>query len=43
MNGRQTRAAAIWAVALAALAAVFASYLDPHLMVDLAARIWACF
>ena len=25
------------------LAAVFVSYLDPHLAVDLANRIWACF
>ena len=27
----------------AALAAVFLSYLDPHLAVDLANRVWACF
>ncbi|MGL6108615.1 MAG: hypothetical protein ACRC2B_00795 [Rubrivivax sp.] len=26
-----------------ALAAVFLSYLDPHLAVDLANRVWACF
>lgn len=32
-----------WALALAALTAVFAAYLDPHLAVDLAARVWACF
>ncbi len=25
------------------LAAVFLSYLDPHLAVDLANRLWACF
>lgn len=30
------------AVALA-LAGVFAAYLDPHLMVDLANAVWACF
>lgn len=30
------------AVALA-LAAVFAAYLSPHLMVDLANAVWACF
>ena len=30
-------------LALAALAAVFASYLNPHLVVDLANRVWACF
>lgn len=32
-----------WALALAALAVVFASYLNPHLVVDLANRVWACF
>jgi hypothetical protein len=33
-----------WQVAaLAALAAVFAAYLSPHLVVDLANRVWACF
>ena len=37
------RRVVIWAVALAALAAVFAAYLDPHLAVDLANRVWACF
>ena len=31
------------AAALLVLAAVFAAYLDPHLMVDLANRAWACF
>ena len=34
---------AIWASIGAVLAAVFAAYLDPHLAVDIAARIWACF
>jgi hypothetical protein len=29
--------------ALAALAAVFVAYLNPHLAVDLANRVWACF
>jgi hypothetical protein len=29
--------------AAAVLLAVFAAYLNPHLMVDLANRIWACF
>lgn len=28
---------------LAVLAAVFAAYLSPHLVVDLANRVWACF
>ncbi len=37
------RRMALWAAALAALAAVFAAYLNPHLMVDLANRVWACF
>ena len=32
-----------WLLALLALAAVFFSYLDPHLAVDLANRVWACF
>lgn len=34
--------AGIWAAALAALAAVFAAYLDPHLTLDLANRLWSC-
>jgi hypothetical protein len=32
-----------WAAALVALAGVFAAYLNPHAMVDLANRVWACF
>jgi hypothetical protein len=32
-----------WAAALAALALVFAAYLDPHFVVDMAGRVWACF
>jgi hypothetical protein len=32
-----------WLAALALLAAVFAAYLNPHLMVDLANRVWSCF
>lgn len=32
-----------WGAALLVLAAVFAAYLDPHLAVDLANRLWACF
>ena len=31
-----------WTAAAAALALVFMAYRDPHLMVDLAARVWAC-
>jgi hypothetical protein len=33
----------VWAAALAALAGVFAAYLNPHLAVELASRVWACF
>ncbi len=32
-----------WLAAAAALAAVFALYLEPRLVVDLATRVWACF
>ena len=32
-----------WAAAAAVLAAVFVAYLNPHTMVDLANRVWACF
>ena len=32
-----------WVAARCALAAVFAAYLSPHLVVDLANRVWACF
>lgn len=31
------------ATALVVLALVFAAYLDPHTVVDLANRVWACF
>jgi hypothetical protein len=31
------------ALALVVLGAVFLSYLNPHLAVDLANRFWACF
>ncbi len=33
----------LWLGVLAVLAPVFAAYLNPHLAVDLANRIWACF
>jgi hypothetical protein len=39
----RTRRFGLWLLALLALAAVFFSYLDPHLAVDLANRVWACF
>jgi multisubunit Na+/H+ antiporter MnhB subunit len=32
-----------WLVATVALALVFAAYQSPHLVVDLASRVWACF
>ena len=34
--------AAAWGAAAAALLAVFAAYRDPHLVVDLANRLWSC-
>jgi len=37
------RKVALYAAAALALAAVFAAYMNPHLMVDLASRVWACF
>lgn len=33
----------VWAGALLALALVFAAYFSPHLMLDLANAVWACF
>lgn len=32
-----------WVAAVAVLAAVFASYLNPHMALDIANRVWACF
>ena len=32
-----------WLAAGLVLALVFAAYLSPHLVVDLANRVWACF
>lgn len=37
------RRVAAWTVAAAVLALVFVSYLNPHLALDIANRIWACF
>jgi hypothetical protein len=37
------RRVAAWAAAVVALAAVFASYLNPHMALDIANRVWACF
>lgn len=32
-----------WTAALAVLGAVFAAYLQPTLMVELANQVWSCF
>lgn len=37
------RRLALGVLVLAALGAVFAWYLDPHLVVDLANQAWGCF
>jgi len=37
------RKIAAWALAALALAAVFASYLDPRLTLRLATQLWNCF
>jgi hypothetical protein len=42
-NQPMARRILIWTMVAAALAAVFAAYLNPHLVVDLAGRVWACF
>ncbi len=34
---------AAWGGVLSVLALVFTAYLSPHLVVDLANRVWACF
>jgi len=39
----RTRRALVWAAVGVVLAAVFAAYLSPHVVVDLATRVWACF
>ena len=33
----------LWLAVAAALAAAALAYLNPHLMVDLANQLWACF
>jgi hypothetical protein len=41
---KRRRAPIVWGVVAAlVLAAVFMAYMSPHLVVDLANRIWACF
>ena len=37
------RRLAVWCVMAVVLSAVFAAYQNPHLVVDLANRVWACF
>ncbi len=37
------RRAAAWAGVAVVLGAVFAAYLNPDTVVDLANRVWACF
>jgi hypothetical protein len=41
--GSVWRKVALMAAAAVVLAAVFMAYLNPHLAVDLANRVWACF
>lgn len=40
---RSTQRMMIWAGVSVALLLVFLAYLDPHLAVDLANAVWACF
>ena len=37
------RSVAAWTAAVLALAAVFAAWMNPHLMRDLASAVWSCF
>ncbi len=39
----RARALLAWTVVLLTLASVFAAYLSPHMVVDLATRVWSCF
>jgi hypothetical protein len=43
MNSSRGVRIATWAGALLVLALVSLAYLNPHLMLDLADRLWACF
>jgi len=42
MNRRWQRPL-LWTAVAAVLCAVFAAYLNPHLAVELATRVWSCF
>ena len=33
----------LWAAVCTALAVIFMAYLSPHMAVDIANRVWACF
>lgn len=37
------RSVLVWAAVVGALLAVAQAYLSPHLVVDLANRVWSCF
>jgi hypothetical protein len=37
------RRVAAWSAAVVVLLAVFAAYMNPHLMLSLANQLWACF
>lgn len=43
MNRPVLRRSLLWSGTAVALALVFASYLRPDVIVDLANRVWACF
>ncbi|HEU4459395.1 MAG TPA: hypothetical protein VFR90_09760 [Methylibium sp.] len=43
MNRPALRRSLLWSAAALVLALVFASYLRPDVIVDLANRVWACF
>jgi hypothetical protein len=40
---RHALLALAWGTGAVALGGVFMAYLNPHLMADLANRVWACF
>lgn len=42
-RARALRRGLAWGLLALALGATFMAYLNPHLMVDLANQVWACF
>jgi hypothetical protein len=42
MNSKAGRVL-LWSAVVAALAAVSMAYLNPHVVVDLANKVWSCF